>query len=79
MGSVKTMLKNDKSDLCITDYADYVQREDPPAPLAGSVPLILSPAIHMPAGIYPFPFAQHEYFSDAAGLVDPLAGGLELV
>jgi hypothetical protein len=31
------------------------------------------------ARIYPLPFAQHEDLSDAAGLVDSLAAGLQLV
>ena len=33
----------------------------------------------MPTGIYPLAFAQHEDFSHPAGVVDPLAAGLELI
>ncbi len=44
-----------------------------------AVKLILLPAVHVPAGIYPLPFAQHEDFGDAAGLVDVLAAGIQLV
>ncbi len=33
----------------------------------------------MPARIYPLPFAQHKDLSDAAGVVDVLAAGLQLV
>src|SRR3989440_9287243 len=36
-------------------------------------------AVHMPAGIYPLPFAEHKDFSDAAGLVDALAAGFQFV
>src|SRR5713226_5926055 len=37
------------------------------------------PAIHVPARIYPLPFAQHEYLGDPAGLLIALAGGLQLI
>src|SRR5882762_3884504 len=40
---------------------------------------ILFPAIHMPARIYPLPFAQNKDLSDAAGLGDMLAASLQLV
>ena len=33
----------------------------------------------MPAGIYPLPFAVDEDFGDAAGLVEVLAPGFQLV
>ena len=48
-------------------------------PAPGSVTLILLPAVHMPARIYPLPFAQHEDFGDAAGLGGALAPGFKLV
>ena len=41
--------------------------------------LILLPTIHVPARIYPLPFAQHEDFSDSAGLINSLAAALQLV
>src|SRR6266850_1355115 len=37
------------------------------------------PTIHVPARIYPLPFAEYKDFGDAAGLVDVLAAGLEFV
>lgn len=43
-----------------------------------SLSLILFSTI-MPAWIFPLPFAQHEDVSDAAGLGDALAAGLQLV
>ena len=47
--------------------------------LIPSLALILFPAVHVPARIYPLPFAQHEDLGDAAGLGGALAAGLQLV
>jgi len=40
--------------------------------------LLLFPAVHMPAWIYPLAFAQHEDFGYAAGLIGALAAGFQL-